>query len=181
VSLGRHRHYSRSRSGTLKSDGHLELFVVPTPSATTTLVPWSIQTVAVGSLAVPAARLSLQLYCRSVLPARRVTTADCWIDTGAPLTVVPFHVHNQRLQWQPILGTTVTWAGKRCDLGHVDIWLPTEEPPHLRGPFSLFAKFARQDPPGDPVPILLGLEFFLTNLAEFVLLPPPQQSVILVP
>jgi len=145
------------------------------------VVPWSIRTVSVGGQNIPAARLALQLYCRTALPGRRATSAACWIDTGAPVTVVPFYVHHQRLQWQPLTGITTTWAGQRCALGHVDIWLPTDQPPHLRGPLSLLAKFAQKDPPDDPVPILLGLEFFLAHRAEFRLVSPPQHGVIRLP
>jgi hypothetical protein len=58
------------------------------------------------------------------------------------------------------------------------VWLATDQPPYLRGPFSLLAKFPHQDPPGDLMPVLLGLEFFLTHHAEFELLVPPQQGMI---
>ena len=80
-----------------------------------------------------------------------------------------------------LAGIKSTWTGQRCDLGRVDVWLPIEEPPFLRGPFSLLAKFPHQDPPGDPVPILLGLEFFLAHQAEFHLLLPPQHNAIRLP
>jgi hypothetical protein len=66
-------------------------------------------------------------------------------------------------------------------LGRINVWLKTEQPPFLRGSFALLAKFPHSDPPGDLVPVLLGLEFFLTHLAEFTLLPPPQRSVIRLP
>jgi hypothetical protein len=46
---------------------------------------------------------------------------------------------------------------------------------------SLLAKFAPSDPPGDPVPVLLGLEFFLAHQAEFNLRLPPQHGVIFLP
>jgi hypothetical protein len=151
------------------------------PSSTTTTIAWSIQTLAVGNLSFPSARLSFQLYGRTTLPARRVTSVDCWLDTGAPLTVIPFHVHNQRLLWQSLPGLTTTWMGQRCDLGRVDVWLPTQQPPNVRGPLPLLAKFARTDPPGSLVPVLLGLEFFLTHRAELTLLLPPQYSVIRLP
>lgn len=151
------------------------------PSSTTTPVAWSIQTVALGNLSFPIARLSFQLYGRTTLPARRVTSFDCWLDTGAPLTVIPFHAHNRRLLWQPLPGLTTTWMGQRCDLGRVDIWLPTQQPPNVRGPLSLLAKFARSDPPGPAAPVLLGLEFFLTHQADFTLLVPPQQGIIRLP
>jgi hypothetical protein len=152
-----------------------------TPSSASTAVAWSIQTITVGGLIFPAARLTFQIYGRTVLPARRVTSLDCWVDTGAPWTVIPFHVHHQRLLWQPIAGMVTTWAGQRCDLGRVDVWLATQQPPSIRGPFSLLAKFARSDPPGPPVPVLLGLEFFLAHQAEFHLLPPPRHGSILLP
>lgn len=127
------------------------------------------------------ARLSFQLLARTILPARQVTSVDCWLDTGAPVSVIPFHVHDRRLLWQPVPGISTTWAGQRCVLGCVDVWLPTEQPPHIRGPFSLLAKFVQSDPPGAPVPLLLGLEFFLTHQAEFHMLLPPQHGLIQLP
>jgi hypothetical protein len=63
----------------------------------------------------------------------------------------------------------------------LDIFLPTEQPPYVRGPLSLLAKFARNDPPGDPVPVLLGLEFFLSHHAEFQMLLPPQHCILRLP
>jgi hypothetical protein len=46
---------------------------------------------------------------------------------------------------------------------------------------SLLAKFAHSDPPGPPVPVLLGLEFFLTHQAELNVLLPPQHGIIRLP
>ena len=106
---------------------------------------------------------------------------DRWLDTGAPLSVIPFRIHQQGLSWQAIPGIRATWSGQRCDLGRIDVWLPTDQPPHLRGPLSLLAKFPRSDPPGDPVPVLLGLEFFLAHQAELQLLLPPRDGSILRP
>jgi hypothetical protein len=103
------------------------------------------------------------------------------LDTGAPLSVVPFHVHNQRLTWQLIPGISVTWAAQPCDLGRIDVWFTTDQRPSLRGPYTLLAKFARSDPPGDLMPVLLGLEFFLTHQAEFSMFLPPHHSVISLP
>jgi hypothetical protein len=104
-----------------------------------------------------------------------------WLDTSAPVSVVSFHVHHQRLAWQPIPGIKTTWAGQACDAGRVDMWLATSQSPYLRGPFSLLAKFPQSDPPGDLVPVLLGLEFFLAHQAEFQLFLPPQDGSILLP
>jgi hypothetical protein len=151
------------------------------PSPNTTLISWLIRTVSLPGLTFPAARLSFQLLARSVLPARQVTSIDCWVDTGAPLTVIPFHVHDQRLLWKRVPGVTATWAAQHCDLGQVDVWLPTEQSPYVRGPLSLLAKFAQSDPPGPPVPVLLGLEFLPAHQVEFQLHPPPRNGTILLP
>jgi len=58
---------------------------------------------------------------------------------------------------------------------------PRGTPPYLRGPMSLLAKFARNDPPGLLVPVLLGLEFFLAHRADFQLFLPPRDGRILFP
>lgn len=144
-------------------------------------VDWSILHVSVSNLIIPVARLEVPLYLGTP-PSDPQSPRDlCWLDTGAPVSVVPFHVRHQRLTWQPIPGIRTTWAGQPCDLGRIDVWLQTEQPPFLRGPFALLAKFPRSDPPGDLVPVLLGLEFFLTYQAEFMVSPPPQRSVIRLP
>ena|SRR5207249_1653105 len=155
--------------------------MTPFSSHTSTPIPWSVQTVSFPGVSFPLARLSFQLFGSTTLPSRRVVSIDCWLDTGAPLSVVPFHVHNQRLSWRPLPGVHATWSGQPCHLGHVEIWLPTEQPPYIRGPLSLLAKFAHSDPPGTPVPVLLGLEFFLTHRAEFHMLLPPQSCALTVP
>lgn len=150
-------------------------------SGTTTPIQWSIQLVSLSSLTVPSARLEVELFLRTAQPGLQVVAEQAWLDTGAPLSVIPFHVHNRRLDWKPIPGVRMTWAGQACDLGSIDIWLPTEQQPAIRGPFTLLAKFARSDPAGDPVPILLRLEFFLSRQAGMSLPAPPHQGVISVP
>jgi hypothetical protein len=141
-------------------------------------VDWSILQVTLKNLTLPVGRLKVPLYLGAA-PSSPGSPHDlCWLDTGAPLSVVPFHVHNQRLTWQAIPGISLTWAGQPCDRGRIDAWLTTEQPPYLRGPFALLAKFARSDPPGDLMPVLLGLEFFLSHRAEFTMLLPPQHGVI---
>jgi hypothetical protein len=141
-------------------------------------VNWSIQQVSTGGLNFPAARLQAQIYL-GARPARRHGPRDlCWLDTGAPLSVVPFHVHHRRLNRQGIPAAAITWAGQPCDLGRIDIWLSTDHRPYFRGPFSLLAKFPRSDPPVDLIPVLLGLEFFLAHQAEFHMLLPPHQGMI---
>jgi hypothetical protein len=75
----------------------------------------------------------------------------------------------------------ITWAGQPCDLGRIDVWLASGQSAAVRGPFSLLAKFPQSDPPGNLMPVLLGLEFFLSNQTEFAMLLPPRQSVISLP
>lgn len=150
------------------------------PSTTTTIVPWAIQTATLGPLKFPAARLSFKIFARTAAPGLQYSSVACWLDTGAPLSVVPFNVHHQQLLWRPVPGTSTSWKGQPCTLGYLDIWLPTDQPPYLRGPLPLLAKFA-SDPPGSPVPVLLGLEFFLAHQAEFELRPPPREGSVVLP
>src|SRR4051794_29276157 len=98
-------------------------------SGTTTPLRWSIPLVRVGSLTIPSARLDVELFLRTTLPGLQVIAEQGWLDTGAPLSIIPFHVHNRRLHWRPIPGVRVTWAGQACDLGYIDIWLPTDQSP----------------------------------------------------
>lgn len=151
------------------------------PSPTTTAVSWDIQTLPLGRLTLPVARLNFQIHARTITPGLQYSPVDCWLDTGAPLSVVPFHIHFQSLLWQTVPGVRMTWLGQACDLGYLDIWLPTQESPYLRGPLLLLAKFAHSDPPGRPVPVLLGLEFFLSHQAEFELRPPPREGSVILP
>ncbi len=104
-------------------------------------------------------------------------TDDCWLDSGAPLSVIPFHIHHQRLKWQR-LNATSTWRGQICDIGRVNIWLPTKLRSHLHGPHQLLAKFARSDPAGERAPVLLGLEFLLNLPGVATLWLPPRRGNI---
>ena len=141
-----------------------------------------IRPVIVSGMTLAVARfLEVSLSLATTSTGQPDSKQSAWLDTGAPLSVIPFHIQQKGLHWQPIPGIQVTWSGQRCDLGRIDVWLPTDQSPQLRGPFSLLAKFPRSDPPGDDLPILLGLEFFLTHQAEFHLLSPPQQGIIRLP
>lgn len=148
---------------------------------TLTPVVWSVASISVRGLTIPVARVAVELFIDKIRPELDTGTETAWLDTGAPLSVVPYHIHHQRLLWRPIPGIQVTWAGQPCDLGRMDVWLPTDQPPQLRGPLSLLAKFPRGSPPGIRVPILLGLEFLLANQAELALPPPPGQGALLLP
>jgi hypothetical protein len=144
-------------------------------------VQWVIQPVTVSGLTLAVPRLEVALYLATASPGPPPSPEPAWLDTGAPLSVIPFHVQQNGLRWQPIPGIRANWSGQRCNLGRIDCWLPTDQPPYLRGPLSLLAKFPQSDPLGDPVPVLLGLEFFLAQQAEFQLLLPPRDSSILLP
>jgi hypothetical protein len=151
------------------------------PPWDSTAVDWSIAHLSISNFAFPIARLEVPVYL-GMPPASPHSPRDlCWLDTGAPISVVPFYVHHQRLSWQPLPGVRTTWVGQPCDVGRIDVWLPTSRSPFLRGPFSLLAKFPHNDPPGDLLPVLLGLEFFLTHQLQFQMLLPPQQALIRLP
>jgi hypothetical protein len=147
----------------------------------TSRVDWVVQRVNVGGVALTVPRLEVRLYLATVPPGPPSVPWPVWLDTGAPLSIIPFHAQQRGLHWQSLPGIRATWAGQPCDLGRIDVWLPTDQPPHLHGPFSLLAKFPQSDPPGHPVPVLLGLEFFLAHQAEFQLFLPPQGGRILLP
>jgi hypothetical protein len=153
----------------------------PPSARAMTPVKWSIRPISLRSIRFPVARLVAPIFFGADPPDPATAPEACWIDTGAPLSVVPFQVHHQRLAWQPIPGVTTSWAGQPCELGRIDFWLRTDQPPYLRGPMSLLAKFAGSDPPGDPVPVLLGLEFFLAHQAELHLSLPPSDGRISLP
>jgi hypothetical protein len=144
-------------------------------------VRWMIQPPSVAGVTFPVARLGVHLHLVTNPALSSTVIEQAWLDTGAPVSVIPFHVHHNSLHWQPVAGLRVTWAGQRCDLGRIDVWLPVDQPRSLHGPLSLLAKFPRTDPPGDPVPVLLGLEFLLAHQAEFHLPLPPQNGSILLP
>jgi hypothetical protein len=104
-----------------------------------------------------------------------------WLDTGAPLSVVPFAVQTMGLAWQPLAGLRTTWSGQPCAVGYTDIWLTDMLSGSPGGPFRVLAKFPRSDPPGLSVPVLLGLEFLLAHRASLNLPPPPRQGTIHIP
>jgi hypothetical protein len=143
-------------------------------------IDWSVQVIAVGGVAIPVGRLIVSACLRLIGTGRASLPELCWFDTGAPLSVIPFRVHNQRLLWQS-LGVTTTWSGQPCDLGRVDVWFSATPGVPMLGPFSLLAKFPFSDPPGDPVPVLLGLEFLLSHRGHLSLAPTPGKGSIQLP
>jgi hypothetical protein len=150
-------------------------------SPATTAIEWFVHTRRLGNLTVPIARLRVRLLFPTSLPGQPLIARWCWLDTGGPLSVVPFTIHALGLIWRPQAGVRTTWAGQVSEVGHVDIWLPTLVSSAPQGPYPLLAKFPQSDPPGNPVPILLGLDFLVAHQAALNLLPAPQQGSIVVP
>jgi hypothetical protein len=148
------------------------------PPATSTTVDWSVRSVRLAGLVVPVARLHIALFLAPLSPGGAPFLEWALLDTGAPLSVIPFAVHRQGVAWRPLPGVATTWAGQACALGQVEIWLPDAATGVLRGPFGMLAKFATSDPPGHPPPVLLGLEFLVTHHAVVGLPPPPGRGEI---
>ena len=92
---------------------------------------------------------------------------DCLLDSGAPMSVVPFSFQQTYdLDWQIVSDPSLPrahWFDVECDIGQIDVWLP-DNTGSMAGPFTLVAKFPRATPralrgPHMHVPILLGLNF----------------------
>jgi hypothetical protein len=93
----------------------------------------------------------------------------CLIDTGAPLSIVPYDVWKHRnLSWTSVSKTlrrqtrkaALDWQGVSCELGHTKV--------DLFGERSLTAKFALG--PTAPIDVILGLNFLVDNDIEIHLL-----------
>jgi hypothetical protein len=100
---------------------------------------------------------------------------DGLIDTGAPVSVIPFSIHRaQDLAWRQVSETGAPpasrWFDAECDFGYLDVWLPAPDA-RAAGPLMLLAKFPRETPrvfqkQRPPVPVLLGLNFFAALRAD---------------
>lgn len=65
-------------------------------------VHWYVQNLSVGQWTVPVARLIVALRLPTRRPSPGLVSEDAWLDTGAPLSVFPYHIHQQgQLQWSP--------------------------------------------------------------------------------
>src|SRR5262245_54425690 len=137
----------------------------PPPSGAAAELRWVVTALRLGGLTASIARLEVEIYLPLALPDSAQHLERGWLDTGAPLSVIPFDVHRHWLVWQPLPGVRVTWHGIPCDVGHIDVWLTDLTTAALRGPYTVLARFPHRDPPGRLVPVLLGLEFFLTHQA----------------
>src|SRR3989442_488274 len=91
------------------------------PHSQTIPIDWWVRAITVSGMTVQVARL-LVAPCFPLLGSGRISVPEfCWLDTGAPISVIPFHVHHQRLRWQS-LGVQTTWLGQLCDVGRVNVW-----------------------------------------------------------
>ena len=143
-------------------------------------VQWDIQQITLGNKPISVARLVVEVSFSSTLPGIQTVQELCWFDTAAPLSVIPFRVHHKRLAWTPT-GIMATWMGQPCDIGQVDMWVPTGQLVGARGPYPILAKFARRDPPGGPYQVLFGLHVVQSHLAEVLIRPPPNDGTITFP
>ena len=98
----------------------------------------------------------------------RLVTLRSIIDSGAPLSVVPFEIWNlENLAWSPVSktltrhgrGSALEWRGQPCELGFAEI--------ELAGLRKLTAKFVLR--PTWLSEIILGANFLADNDIEFVL------------
>ncbi len=152
----------------------------PSARATST-VEWAIQPVSVGGLTFAVARLEVSLYLADASTGRPSLMQSAWLDTGAPVSVIPFHVQQKVCGGDPSPGCGPVGPANDATWAISTSGSPPISRPICAGPLSLLAKFPQSDPPGDDVSVLLGLDFFLTRQAEFQLLLPPQDGRILLP
>jgi hypothetical protein len=142
---------------------------------------WFVRPLQLGTVSASIARLYGELHLPTVPSGTGLIKELAWLDTGAPLSVVPFDVHSKGLDWQPVPGVPMTWQGIPCDLGQINVWVTDLFSGTLQGPYAMLAKFPQRDPPGKPVPVLLGLEFLLTNRPALRIDPPPLQGQLRFP
>jgi hypothetical protein len=123
-----------------------------------------------SGITIPALRLWVELaFTRQIPPP---LPRKCLLDTGAPLSVIPYAVHHTHsFSWQPLSGPWppgfTSWLGVPCIVGLIDVWVPVAEAPFLNGPWKCIAKFAQATPANMPtnLPILLGLNFLADHQA----------------
>jgi len=118
-----------------------------------------------------ALRLKVNLLFSRRTGSRR--PVQCLLDTGAPLSVVPYPVHQgYALAWQPVVGPWplgfTHWYGVPCTVGIVEAWVSVPQAPFFRGPLAFVAKFVQGIPAqmSPALPVLLGLNFLADHGAE---------------
>lgn len=141
---------------------------VPVPIAATRTIH------SAAGYSIPVIRLWVELaFARRTGGSLR---RDCLLDTGAPLSVVPYLIHHLHdFAWQPLPGPWptgfMTWFGVPCVIGRMEVWAHLPHAPFLVGPLTFVAKFAQATPSHvtGPLPILLGPNFLADHQAEVTL------------
>ena len=64
-------------------------------SRTKTPLEWRTQLVSLKAISFSVSRLVVPIYVGTDPPGTGTDPEACWLDTGAPLSVMPFHVHHQ--------------------------------------------------------------------------------------
>jgi hypothetical protein len=114
-------------------------------------------------------------------PTGRIVPYSCIVDTGAPVSVLPFWLwHDCNLKWRP-LGTQVLrhgskafeslkWRRVNCSLGDTSVYLFDGQVNLQAGPFSVVGKFAnrRQLDPNLEMIARLGMSFLTDNDLELI-------------
>lgn len=119
-------------------------------------------------------------------PTQTGTTVDydCFVDIGAPFSVLPYSLwHDRRVQWRK-LGSILTlvgssprpvpdaleWQGAPCDLGETEVYLIDTVSRVQTGPHRVVGKFVRQRMRSDlEFAAILGVNFEIDNNIQLVL------------
>jgi len=138
----------------------------PPAAPMTAVLQWKAKSILLSGTPISVARIEVELFLQTLATNSQPTRWIAWLDTAAPLSIVPFRIRSQGLVWHPF-GVQTTWLGKPCDVGSLDVWFADRQSKALCGPYSMVAKFPRSDPSGAPSPLLIGLEFVLAHHGGF--------------
>jgi len=120
----------------------------------------------------------LQFATNTAAPIRLA----CVVDSGAPLSVIPFSLwHDRQLQWTSLgaqlsvqgrpVQDALTWQGIYCDLGCTRVELCDIAAGLLAGPYLVIGKFAHNPHPQPEIEnlLILGVNFLTDNFLEIKL------------
>jgi hypothetical protein len=103
------------------------------------------------------------------------TRFECFVDPGAPFSVIPFSLwHDRNLQWSRLgsqisrvsgaSASPLSWQGAPCVLGEVSIQLQDKPSGRITGPHRVVAKFPRTRlPTSSENATILGMNFLADN------------------
>ena len=119
-------------------------------------------------------------------PTQAGTTVDfdCFVDIGAPFSVIPFSLwHDRKIRWKR-LGSVLTlagtpsrpvpdallWQGSSCELGETQVYLIDPVARIQTGPHRVMGKFVQQRLRADlEFAAILGVNFEIENNIRLVL------------